>query len=83
MLKTRAQFALNLCTIRQDNSASSCPGTSVSLRPPLKTIQEATVNATALLGGSDRVGTLEHGKFADIVAVQGDPVSREVVLNVW
>lgn len=49
--------------------------------PPLKAIQAATVNAADLLGWSDRVGTLEPGKFADIVAVQGDPVSDVTVLE--
>jgi imidazolonepropionase-like amidohydrolase len=49
--------------------------------PPLKAIQAATVNAADLLGWSDRVGTLEPGKFADIVAVQGDPVSDVSVLE--
>ena len=43
--------------------------------PPLAAIQSATVNAADLLGWSDRVGTLEPGKFADLVAVDGDPVA--------
>src|SRR6202046_1935850 len=43
--------------------------------PPLVAIQAATVNAADLLGWSDRVGTREPGKFADIVAVDGDPVA--------
>jgi imidazolonepropionase-like amidohydrolase len=33
------------------------------------------VNAADLLGWADRVGTIEPGKFADIVAVDGDPVA--------
>ena len=49
--------------------------------PPLKAIQAATVNAADLLGWSDRVGTLEPGKFADIVAVQGDPLGDVSVLE--
>jgi imidazolonepropionase-like amidohydrolase len=43
--------------------------------PPLVAIQAATVNAADLLGWSDRVGTLEPGKFGDIVAVDGDPIA--------
>jgi imidazolonepropionase-like amidohydrolase len=43
--------------------------------PPLVAIQAATVNAADLLGWTDRVGTLEPGKFADIVGVDGDPVA--------
>jgi imidazolonepropionase-like amidohydrolase len=42
---------------------------------PLQSIQAATVNAADLIGWSDRVGTLETGKFADVVAVQGDPLA--------
>jgi imidazolonepropionase-like amidohydrolase len=40
---------------------------------PLQAIQAATVNAADLLGWSDRVGTLEPGRFADLIAVEGDP----------
>jgi imidazolonepropionase-like amidohydrolase len=39
------------------------------------------VNAADLIGWSDRVGTLEPGKFADIVAVEGDPVADVSVLE--
>lgn len=42
---------------------------------PLQSIQAATVNAADLLGWSDRVGTLEAGKLADVIAVDGDPVA--------
>jgi imidazolonepropionase-like amidohydrolase len=48
---------------------------------PLQTIQAATVNASDLLGWTDRVGTLEPGKFADIIAVQGDPLADVHVLE--
>lgn len=41
--------------------------------PPLEAIKCATVNAAALIGISDKAGTIEPGKWADIVAVEGDP----------
>jgi imidazolonepropionase-like amidohydrolase len=41
---------------------------------PMQAIQSATREAAALLGWSDRVGTLEAGKLADVIAVRGDPV---------
>ncbi|MGI8844493.1 MAG: amidohydrolase family protein [Gemmatimonadaceae bacterium] len=41
---------------------------------PLEVIRTATINAADLLGESDRLGTMELGKFADIIAVAGDPL---------
>ena len=42
--------------------------------PPAKAIQAATINAATMLGIDDKLGTLEAGKFADIVAVKGNPL---------
>ena len=41
---------------------------------PADALLSATVNSADLLGISDILGTLEQGKLADIVAVQGDPL---------
>jgi imidazolonepropionase-like amidohydrolase len=41
---------------------------------PAQAIQTATVNAADLLGWSDKVGTVEAGKWADLIAVDGDPL---------
>ncbi|MDO6433179.1 amidohydrolase family protein [Flavitalea sp. BT771] len=41
--------------------------------PVLEAIKCATVNAAELIGVGDKVGTIEKGKLADIVAVEGDP----------
>jgi imidazolonepropionase-like amidohydrolase len=41
---------------------------------PMQAIQAATVNAADLLGWSDRVGSVQSGRFADLVAVEGDPL---------
>ena len=42
--------------------------------PPLEVLRAATVNAAGLLGWADRIGSLEAGKLADIIAVDGDPL---------
>jgi imidazolonepropionase-like amidohydrolase len=48
---------------------------------PLQAIQAATVNAADLLGWADRVGAVEPGKFADLIAVAGDPLQDVTVLE--
>jgi imidazolonepropionase-like amidohydrolase len=48
---------------------------------PLQAIQSATVNAADLLGWSGKVGTLEPGAWADVVAVDGDPVKDVTTLE--
>lgn len=48
---------------------------------PLQAIQSATINDADLLGWSDRVGTLEPGKWADIIAVNGDPLQDVATLQ--
>src|SRR5215813_4687956 len=40
----------------------------------MQAIQAATSNAADLLGHSDLIGSIKRGKFADIVAVSGDPL---------
>jgi len=41
---------------------------------PIEALRSESVNAADLLGLSDRVGTIEVGKLADLVAVEGDPL---------
>jgi imidazolonepropionase-like amidohydrolase len=42
---------------------------------PMQAIQAATVNAADLLGSTAKVGSIESGKLADIVAVSADPLA--------
>lgn len=42
---------------------------------PIDAILSATRNAADLLGASDRVGSIQPGRFADLVAVAGDPLA--------
>ncbi|WP_343731521.1 amidohydrolase family protein [Duganella sp.] len=41
---------------------------------PAQAIRTATVNAADLLGWSDKVGSIEAGKYADLIAVEGEPL---------
>jgi imidazolonepropionase-like amidohydrolase len=42
---------------------------------PLDVIRAVTTNAAEMLGWQDRVGAVEPGKLADLVAVAGDPIA--------
>jgi len=42
---------------------------------PMQAIQAATTNAADLLGHSKEIGSIKPGKYADIIAVPGDPLS--------
>jgi imidazolonepropionase-like amidohydrolase len=48
---------------------------------PVTALQAATVNAAELLGVQADVGTLEPGKRADLIAVDGDPLTDVAVLK--
>ena len=47
---------------------------------PMQIIQAATINAAELLGRTDRIGSLEPGRLADVIAVPGDPASDVTAL---
>ena len=42
--------------------------------PAMEAILSATKHAAELLGASDRVGSIQKGRFADVIAVSGDPL---------
>ena len=47
----------------------------------LEAIRAATISAADLIGWADDVGAVEGGKFADLIAVQGDPIADITVLQ--
>jgi imidazolonepropionase-like amidohydrolase len=63
----------------QDDDPEFLDGEFVALvkggMKPTEALQAATLNAAELLGLSDQIGALEAGKFADIIAVSGDPLA--------
>jgi imidazolonepropionase-like amidohydrolase len=42
---------------------------------PIDALKSATANDAELLGIAQKVGTLEKGKLADVIAVPGDPTA--------
>jgi imidazolonepropionase-like amidohydrolase len=48
---------------------------------PAEAIEAATARASELLDMQDKVGTVEVGKFSDLVAVPGDPLTDVSLLE--
>ncbi len=48
---------------------------------PMQAIQSATTSAADLLGHADVVGSIKPGKYADVIAVVGDPLQDISVLE--
>jgi imidazolonepropionase-like amidohydrolase len=63
--KNRGQASLQMLEAYADEGMS-----------PQEIIRAATINAAELLGWQDRIGSLEPGKLADIIAVPGDPLAK-------
>lgn len=49
--------------------------------PPMEALKAATIHAADLLGEKDKLGSIEMGKLADIVAVDGDPLKDPLVFG--
>jgi imidazolonepropionase-like amidohydrolase len=48
---------------------------------PIEAIRSVTLGAAELLGWEDRVGSLAPGRYADLIAVEGDPFDDVTVLE--
>src|SRR5438309_1790576 len=82
VLKSGVKFAAgsDMCWFYPGKSrGQASAGTLVKLcdagMPPLDVIRSITTNAAEMLSWQDRVGAVEPGKFADLVAVAGDPLA--------
>jgi imidazolonepropionase-like amidohydrolase len=49
--------------------------------PPMEAIKAATWNAADLIGDTDDIGSVQPGRYADIIAVTGDPLKDVTVLE--
>jgi|SRR5277367_5200294 len=65
----------------QGRNAEELVGLTKRGMPPLEAIRAATLNAAELMSWQDRVGALEPGKFADLIAVEGDPLTDITTLQ--
>jgi imidazolonepropionase-like amidohydrolase len=59
----------------QGKNANELVALSKRGMPTLEAIRAATVNAAELMGWEDKVGALESGHYADLIAVDGDPLA--------
>jgi imidazolonepropionase-like amidohydrolase len=48
---------------------------------PVQALKSGTLTASELLGMQDKIGTIEVGKYADIVAVPGNPLADVLVME--
>ena len=49
--------------------------------PEMKAIQAATMETAKLLRIDDKLGSIEKGKFADLIAVKGNPIDDISILK--
>jgi len=82
VLKSGVKFAAgsDMCWFypgktRGQATASRFPTLHEAGMPSLDVIRAITTNAAEMLGWQDKVGAVEPGKFADLVAVAGDPIA--------
>ena len=82
VLKSGVRFAAgsDMCWFYPGKTrGQATTATFVNLRkagmPALDVVRAVTVNAAEMLGWQDRVGAVEPGKFADLIAVAGDPLA--------
>jgi imidazolonepropionase-like amidohydrolase len=66
---------------RGQTSVSRFPVLHQAGMPSLDVLRAVTTNAAEMLGWQDKVGSIEPGKFADLIAVSGDPAADATELE--
>jgi imidazolonepropionase-like amidohydrolase len=66
---------------RQGRNADELVALNKRGMQPMEVIRAATLNAAELMNWQDRVGAIETGKYADLIAVEGDPLADIAVLQ--
>ena len=82
-------YGLNIATGSDGPRPGWPPGTSAleiwllvdAGMPPMQAIQAATRNGAKVLGLEDDIGTVEQGKLADLIVVDGDPLADVAILQ--
>jgi imidazolonepropionase-like amidohydrolase len=81
VLKSGVKFAAgsDMCWFYPGKTRGQASTTTfVNLRhagmPTLDVIRAITMNAAKMLGWEDRIGAIDAGKFADLIAVAGNPL---------
>jgi imidazolonepropionase-like amidohydrolase len=82
VLKAGVRFAAgsDMCWFHPGKTRGQASvATLINLRqtgmPSLEVIRAVTINAAEMLGWADRIGALDAGKFADLIAVAGNPIA--------
>jgi imidazolonepropionase-like amidohydrolase len=70
----RVAFGTDAGVFRHGQNAREFGYMTEAGMPPLEAIRSATLNAAALLDETANLGTLEAGKLADVVALDGNPL---------
>ncbi|WP_337188276.1 amidohydrolase family protein [Phenylobacterium sp.] len=72
--RVKIAFGTDAATTRFDNTYREFFVMVDNGMPPIEALYAATRNAADLVGASDQIGSVQAGRYADLVAVAGDPL---------
>lgn len=77
----KVAFGTDVGVFPHGMSASQLPYMVRHGLPPMSALRSATIWAAELMGWQDRVGSLAPGKYADLIAVEGDALADVAALE--